>query len=402
MNLLHKKILFCVTGGIAAYKAPEILHRWIKAGCDVETILTEAAEEFVSPLVLSTLSKKRVWRERDFLCAEYGWQIPHISLTEWADLVVVAPAAANALRIAAVGDSSTLFGATLVANTKQLLIFPAMNENMLQNPAVQSHIRELRERGAIVVDPDFGLLACSSSGKGRLPSYNVIDDYVEMALSPKKDFTGKKVLVTAGPTHEYIDPVRFISNPSSGKMGYAIAKQAWNRGAAVTLVSGPVSLRKPTGIEVVNVTSADEMYDACLSRAAGFDVIVKAAAVGDYRPAHAEKQKIKRGHDEKFVLDLVQNRDIAAALGSVKSEKQILIGFAAETQNVQQNALKKLAEKNLDVIVSNDVLADGAGFGVDTNKITVTTRNGKTYHFNGTKNAAADAILNVATELIVR
>ena len=219
MSPRPKRILFGVSGGIAAYKAPDVLHGWVKLGFEVETVLTEAAEQFVSPLALSTLSKRRVWRERDFLSAEYGWQIPHISLTDWADLFVIAPCTANVLRAAAQGDGSTLLGAALLANTKPLLLFPAMNGKMLASGPVQEHIKILKERGAEIIDPDSGLLACGYEGKGRMPSAAVINDYIMRALCDKKDFAGRRVAVTAGPTHEYIDPVRFISNPSSGKDG---------------------------------------------------------------------------------------------------------------------------------------------------------------------------------------
>lgn len=397
----RSKILFGVTGGIAAYKAPELLHGWVKMGCEVETLLTQAAEEFVSPMVLATLSKRRVWRERDFLSAEYGWQIPHISLTDWADIFVVAPATANALRVAAEGDGSTLLGSALLANKKPLLMFPAMNVNMLSSEAVRRHILTLTERGAVVVDPESGVLACGCDGKGRLPSAEVINDYVKMALCDKKELHGLKVAVTAGPTHEYIDPVRFISNPSSGKMGYAIARAAFQRGADVTLISGPSALRPPAGIRVVNVVSAEEMFDACMEAQKSADMIVKAAAVGDYRPARRAEQKIKRGASGGLTLELVQNRDIAAALGKIKRSGQILIGFAAETQHVAENARRKMAEKNLDLIVSNDVSAAGAGFASDTNAITIFRRGGEAESFSGTKEEAAHRILDAAAELIV-
>lgn len=248
MCLWHKKILFGISGGIAAYKTPDLLHGWVKMGFEVETILTESAEAFVSPMVLSTLSKRRVWRERDFLSPEYGWRIPHISLTDWADIFVIAPCTGNVLRMAAEGDSATLLGAALLANQKPLLLFPAMNCKMLANEAAQRHMKTLEARGAVVVDPDSGMLACGYEGKGRLPSAAVIDDYVKMMLCAKKDLAGLRVAVTAGPTHEYIDPVRYISNPSSGKMGYAVARAAWQRGAEVTLITGPSTLTRPAGI----------------------------------------------------------------------------------------------------------------------------------------------------------
>lgn len=399
MSPRPKRILFGVSGGIAAYKAPDVLHGWVKLGCEVETILTEAAEQFVSPLALSTLSKRRVWRERDFLSAEYGWQIPHISLTDWADIFVIAPCTANVLRVAAQGDGSTLLGAALLANTKPLLLFPAMNGKMLASGPVQEHIKILKERGAEIVDPDSGLLACGYEGKGRMPSAAVINDYVMRALCDKKDFAGLRVAVTAGPTHEYIDPVRFISNPSSGKMGYAIAEVAWQRGADVTLITGPTALRRPAGVNIVEVVSADEMFAACMSASENADVIVKAAAVGDYKAAERAEQKIKRGGMDTLTLELVQNRDIAAELGRRKRPGQLLVGFAAETQNVLENAQKKMAEKNLDMIVSNDVLAPGAGFAVDTNVITIMTRGAEPVRFSGTKEESASRILDFVSAL---
>ncbi|MDO5116281.1 MAG: bifunctional phosphopantothenoylcysteine decarboxylase/phosphopantothenate--cysteine ligase CoaBC [Synergistaceae bacterium] len=403
MSLPHnKKILFGISGGIAAYKAPELLRGWVKMGCEVETIMTKAAEEFVSPMVLSTLSKRRVWREGDFLSAEYGWKIPHISLTEWADIFVIAPCTANALRVCAQGDGSTLLGAALLANRRPLLLFPAMNCNMLENGAVQENIRIIKERGAVVVDPDRGALACGYEGKGRLPSVEVVNDYVMRELCPKKDFAGLHVVVTAGPTHEYIDPVRFISNPSSGRMGYAIAQAAWRRGARVTLVTGPSALRRPAGIDIIDVTSADEMYEICMALAEKADIIVKAAAVGDYRCALRAEEKIKRGSSPGLTLELVQNRDIAAELGKRKRPGQILVGFAAETRNVIENAQKKMAEKNLDIIVSNDVLAPGAGFAVDTNIITIIERGGDRIHFSGSKDESAERLLDLVAARVKR
>ncbi len=396
MNLWksHRKILFAVSGGIAAYKAPDILHGWIKAGCEVETILTESAEEFVSPLVLSTLSKRRVWRESDFLSSDWGWKIPHITLTDWADVMVVAPCTANVLRMCADGDSSTLLGAAVLANTKPLVLFPAMNSNMLENPATAKNIKIAQEMGHTVVDPDSGMLACGYEGKGRLPSNDVIYEYVWKALSPKRDMSGLKVLVTAGPTHEYIDPVRYISNPSTGRMGYAIAKAAWYRGADVTLVSGPCSITPPQGVTFVGVKSAEQMYEACMRETGSADVIIKSAAVGDFRAESESAQKIKRKSGEPFELKLVQNHDIAAELGKVKRPGQILVGFAAETQDIIQNGEKKMASKNLDMIAVNNVLAKGAGFASDTNTITLISRGGARRDFSGSKDDAADVLLD--------
>ena len=238
------------------------------------------------------------------------------------------------------------------------------------------------------------MLACGYEGKGRLPNNSVIYEHVWHALSPKKDLSGMKVMVTAGPTHEYIDPVRYISNPSSGKMGYAIAKAAWYRGADVTLVSGPVSLQRPEGVRVIDVVSADQMYEACVREAPAMDIIIKAAAVGDFRAEEEMKQKIKRRDGEPLTVTLVQNRDIAAELGKMKREDQLLVGFAAETEDLVANAQKKMAAKNLDMIACNDVLANGAGFASDTNTLMIMTKGGSEVEISGTKEDVADTLLD--------
>ncbi len=390
----NRRILFGVTGGIAAYKAPDILRGWRKEGCEVDVILSRSAEEFVSPLVLSTLTGRKVWRENDFLSAEEGWKIPHITLTERAEVFVIAPCTANGLRICAQGDGSTLLGAAMLANRNPMVIFPAMNSNMLQNPAVRANIDKIRTMGHIVVDPDSGMRACGYEGKGRLPDNSVIYEHVWHALSPKKDLSGMRVMVTAGPTHEYIDPVRYISNPSSDRMGYAIAKAAWYRGADVTLVSGPVSIQRPEGVRVIDVVSADQMYEACIREAPSMDIIIKAAAVGDFRAEEEMKQKLKRRDGEPLTVTFVQNRDIAAELGRMKREGQLLIGFAAETQDLIANAQKKMIAKNLDMIACNDVLANGAGFASDTNTLMIMTKGGSEVEFSGTKDDVADTLLD--------
>ncbi len=390
----NRRILFGVTGGIAAYKAPDILRGWRREGCEVEVILSRSAEEFVSPLVLSTLSGRKIWCESDFLSAQEGWKIPHITLTEWAEVFVIAPCTANGLRICAQGDGSTLLGAAMLANRRPMVIFPAMNSNMLQNPAVKANIDTIKAMGHKVVDPDSGMLACGYEGKGRLPDSSVIYEHVWQALSPKKDLSGMKVMVTAGPTHEYIDPVRYISNPSSGKMGYALAKAAWYRGADVTLVSGPVSIQRPEGVRVIDVVSAEQMYEACIKEAPEMDIIIKAAAVGDFRAEEEMKQKLKRRDGEPLTVTFVQNRDIAAELGRMKKDGQMLIGFAAETQDLIANAQKKMIAKNLDMIACNDVLANGAGFASDTNTLMIMTKGGAEVEFSGTKDDVADTLLD--------
>ena len=365
-----KKILLGISCGIAAYKTPDLVRAFVKSGCQVEVILTETASRLVSPLALSTLSKRRAWLDSDFTSHENGWRIPHISLSDWADVFVVAPCTANVLRMAACGAADTLLGAAMLACARPLVLFPAMNDRMWANPATKENARALSQRRVIVVDPDSGDLACGYEGKGRLPSTEAMLDEAWAALCPVRDLAGKKVLVTAGPTHEYIDPVRFISNPSTGKMGYALAAEARYRGASVTLVSGPSSERAPSGVKLVRTVTALEMLDACLSELPDSDIVIKAAAVGDYRPAARSLQKIKRGGGG-LTIDLVQNPDIALELSRKKASGQILAGFAAETENVWENAVRKISDKDLDLVVANDVSEDGAGFKSDTNRVRV-------------------------------
>ncbi|MDR1482598.1 MAG: bifunctional phosphopantothenoylcysteine decarboxylase/phosphopantothenate--cysteine ligase CoaBC [Synergistaceae bacterium] len=401
----NKRVLLGVSGGIAAYKTCELVRMWMKSGCEVETILTDAAAALVSPLTLSTLSKRRVWRNADLLSDESGWRIPHISLTDWADVMVIAPCTANALRMAATGDSSTLLGAAMLACSVPMVFFPAMNSRMWANPATKRNARTLEEFGHKIVDPDSGPLACGYDGKGRLPSVGVILDETWAALCPLRDFAGRKVLITAGPTREYIDPVRFISSPSSGRMGYALAAEARCRGADVVLVSGPSSERVPSGVRPVPVTSAVEMKDACLRELSGSDVIIKAAAVGDYRAKDRAGQKIKREKSEFLTVELERNPDIAREISIRKSPAQILVGFAAETESVSENALKKIESKGLDMIVANDVSKDGTGFAVATNSVTVYfsgERGGpRPESFSGSKRDVASGILDAVSGLLM-
>jgi phosphopantothenoylcysteine decarboxylase/phosphopantothenate--cysteine ligase len=375
----NRHILLGISGGIAAYKTADLVRAWVKAGCEVEIILTDMGADLVSPLSLSTLSKRRAWRDSDLRSDEQGWRIPHITLSGWADVFVVAPCTANILRAAATGDSSSLLGAALLACEAPMVFFPAMNSHMWANPATKANARALEERGCRVVDPDSGPLACGYEGKGRLPSIEVILDETWYALRGDKDFAGRKILVTAGPTHEYVDPVRYISNPSSGKMGYAIASEARYRGAEVVLISGPVSLRAPSGVRVVNVTSAEEMRAACLAELPDSDVIIKAAAVGDYRVKEYSAKMITRGKAPLMTMELEQNPDIARELGRRRKNGQILAGFAAETNDVRENALRKIKEKGLDLVIANDVSEAGAGFASDTNRTTIyfSERHGK-------------------------
>ena len=401
-----KKILLGISGGIAAYKTAELVRAYVKAGCEVEVVMTEMAARLVSPLALATLVKRRVWRDCDLRSDEDGWRIPHISLSGWADVFVVAPCTANVLRMAAQGDSSTLLGATMLAYSKRVVFFPAMNEHMLANPATRKNIDILESYGHRVVDPDRGALACGYEGKGRLPAVEAILDETWGALSPKRDFEGRKVLITAGPTHEYIDPVRYISNPSSGKMGYALAAEARYRGAEVVLVSGPTQLRAPSGVQVVPVTSAREMLDACVAHMRGADAIIKAAAVGDYRVREYAAHKIKREGAETMTLELESNPDIAHELSKRKTSFQLLVGFAAETDDVLSNASKKIARKGLDMIVANDVSADDAGFATDTNRVWIVQADahggGEPASLEGSKLEVASGILDRISAMLAR
>lgn len=367
----NKKVLLGVSGGIAAYKTPELVRAWVGAGCEVEVILTDAARRLVSPLALSTLSKRRAWVNEDLLSEENGWRIPHITLADWADVFIVAPCTANVLRMAASGDSSTLLGAALLACLSPVLLFPAMNVHMWENPATKKNVRLAEENGYRVIDPDAGDLACGYEGKGRLPGTETIVEETWAALCPVRNLAGKKVLVTAGPTHEYIDPVRFISNPSTGRMGYALAREARYRGAEVVLVTGPSGETPPSGVRIRRVTDAREMLEACLEEQNGADVVIKAAAVGDYRVKTYSSQKIKRGEAGELRLDLEQNPDIARELSARKAPGQLLVGFAAETENVEENARRKIEKKGLDMVVANDVSLSDAGFGAETNRVKI-------------------------------
>ena len=367
-----RKILLGITGGIAAYKIPALVRLIKKSGSEVEIILTQSAENFVAPMTLATLAGHRVWRESDFV--DSGHEIPHIKLSEWADVIAIAPCSANTLAKIAHGICDNLLTSTILAGTCELIIFPAMNENMFMNKATQENIKILLERGVKVINPSEGDLACGISGKGRMPEPGEILLEIMRALCPVHDMSGKRVLVTAGPTHEYLDPVRFISNPSSGKMGAAMARSAWLRGAEVKIIAGPVNIDS-YGFEVIHVVSALDMLREVKANLEWADYIVKAAAVGDYRPKEYNADKIKREGKDNFTLELIQNPDIAAEAGKLKRSDQVLIGFAAESRNVKEYAREKLSRKNLDYIIANDITGEDSGFAHDTNRVTLISSN---------------------------
>lgn len=385
----NRKVLLGISGGISAYKIPDVVSTLKKYNNDIEVIMTRSASSFVTPLSLSTLTGKKTWMEEDFLSDQRGWKIPHISLADWAEVFIIAPATANVIRRAAFGEAESLLGATMLATRAPVVIFPAMNIHMWEHPATQRHVKMSGELGYIVIPPEEGFLACGYEGKGRLPKKEVILEILWRVLSPKRDLIGKKIIVTSGPTREFMDPVRFISNPSSGKMGYAVARTAWYRGADVTLIKGPTYLEPPFGVRTIDVTTAQEMYDAVLKESDGTDIVVKAAAVGDYRFAHTLDQKLKREGRGRLEVILEENPDIAAEVGKRKRQGQILVGFAAESTEVVENALSKLNKKNMDMIVANDITAKGSGFESDTNSVTVICKTGRTSRLEGSKEEVA-------------
>ncbi|MGQ9859675.1 MAG: bifunctional phosphopantothenoylcysteine decarboxylase/phosphopantothenate--cysteine ligase CoaBC [Thermodesulfobacteriota bacterium] len=364
-------VLLGVTGGIAAYKALELLRLLVKEGARVFTIMTRAAAEFVGPLSFQALSGQAV-RTEMFSPSQEG-QVQHIALADMAQVAVVAPATANILAKMAHGLADDLLSTTLLAVRCPVVVCPAMNVNMYHHPATQGNLRILRERGVWIVEPEEGELACGWEGKGRLAEPDSILETLKCAVSPQ-DLSGEHVLVTAGPTFEALDPVRFLGNRSSGKMGYAIARVAKRRGAEVTLVSGPVALKPPRGVNLVSVESAAHMRDAVMAHLDRATVVIKAAAVADYMPKEAQPEKIKKSRGP-WSLSLVSTPDILAEVGSKKGSR-VLVGFAAETSRLIHQAREKLERKNLDWIVANDVTKAGSGFGADTNQVTILGRDG--------------------------
>ena len=359
-----KKITAGITGGIAAYKVAELVS-WMKQnGAEVSVAMTKAATEFITPLTLKALSGRPV--AVDIMDTSSDWHVPHIDLAA-CDLLLLAPATGNILAKAAHGIADDLLSATLLACTSPVLCAPAMHTDMYNNPATQENIRILTERGWQFIEPGWGRLACGAVGQGRLADLEQIKERI-CAVLQNGSLTGKKVLVTAGPTYEYIDPVRFVGNRSSGKMGFAMAEAARQAGASVTLVSGPTALPDPAGIKTKRVVSAQQMYDAVWQEYPEADIVVMAAAVADYRPEHMEERKMKKGGEQS--LTLVRTKDILASLGEQK-ERHFLVGFAAETNDLLSYAQDKLKRKNLDMIVANDVSQPGAGFDGDTNVVTV-------------------------------
>ena len=386
-----KHVVMGVTGSIAAYKACDIISALRKSGVDVHVILTHAGAEIITPLTLETISGNRV--VKDMFDSDRHFEVEHISLAKLADLFLVAPATANFIGKMASGIADDMLTTTVMATTAPVMIAPAMKTNMYLDAATQANIEILKRRGCEFIAPATGHLACGDEGIGKLAAVEDIVRAVLDKLNVKRDLEGKRVLVTAGPTREAIDPVRYITNRSSGKMGYAIAEAAAERGADVTLISGPVSLRTPSGVKRVDIVSSDELCDSVIERFPGCDILVMAAAPADFTPAEFSSEKIKKGGDN-LTLNLRATRDILKTIAPLKSNQKVM-GFAAETHNVENNAIEKLKRKKLDFIAANDVTAEGAGFGTDTNIITLYGADGSREHSGMvTKREAADWLLD--------
>lgn len=364
-----KKILLGISGGIAAYKSMFLIRLFKKAGAEVRVVATESAMWFVSRVTIESLSQNKLYDQ--VFGEDNDYTTEHISLTDWGDVFVVAPATANIIGKYANGIADDALSTSLMAFDKKVFVAPAMNCKMYENFAFQSNLNRLKENNIEIIEPASGYLACGYEGKGRMEEPEVIFSVIEKYFSQKQDLSGKKILISAGPTHENIDPVRYIGNHSSGKMGFAIAEELANRGALVKLVAGPVNIETANErISRIDVTTADEMHRACTEVFPLMDAAILTAAVADFRPEKPAEKKIKR-NGEKLTIELVPNPDILAALGKIKNDKQVLAGFALETDNEEANARKKLKNKNLDFIVINSLNDTGAGFGADTNKITI-------------------------------
>ena len=368
--LKGKTVILGVTGGIAAYKSAWLTSLLVKAGADVQVIMTEHAREFIAPLTFEALTNQRC--HTDTFDRNHEYSTEHVSLASRADAVIIAPATANVIAKLACGIADDMLTTTVLACDCPKIVVPAMNTRMYENPVTQDNLEKLRKYGVTVVEPAAGRLACGDVGKGKMPEPDVLFQYVLMACAFEKDMAGKKVLVTAGPTQERIDPVRYITNHSTGRMGYSIAKICALRGAEVTLVTGQTALEPPLFVDVVPVVSARDMYEAVVERSGEMDVIIKAAAVADYRPAVTSDEKIKKS-DGDMAIDMERTEDILGYLGSCKKPGQFLCGFSMETQNMLENSRAKLRKKNLDMIVANNLKVKGAGFGTDTNVVTIIT-----------------------------
>ena len=391
----NKTILLGVTGSIAAYKIADLASRLAKEGCDVHVLMTKNAAEFITPLTFESLTGNKCIV--DTFDRNFQFNIAHVSLAQKAELCLIAPASANVIAKMAVGLADDMLTTTVLACKCPKIVAPAMNTNMYQNPIVQDNLKKLAGYGFTVIPPASGVLACKAVGEGKLPPVDVLYDYLEREASHKKDMTGQKVLVTAGPTQEALDPVRYLTNHSSGKMGYALAKQCMLRGADVTLISGKTALEIPRFVRTVEITSAQEMFEAVKEHFSDKDFIFKAAAVADYTPAETCTEKMKKDAlGDSSNLPLKRTPDILKYLGEHKKEGQFLCGFSMETQNLEENSRQKLLNKNADMIAANCLKTEGAGFQGDNNIITLITRSGVQQLGLLTKEETADKIIGAA------
>ena len=396
--LTGKTVVLGVTGSIAAYKIANLASALVKLHADVHVIMTRNATNFINPIAFETLTKNKCMVET--FDRQFQYNVAHVSLADKADVLLVAPASANIIAKMAHGIADDMLSTTYLAMKCPVIVSPAMNVHMFTNPVVQRNIETLGGFGVTVIPPDNGYLACGYTGAGKMPSEQVLLDYILRAVAKEKDWAGKRVLVTAGPTRESIDPVRFITNHSTGKMGYAVARQAMLRGAEVTLVSGPVSIAPPPFVTVVPVQSAQDMFEAVQARFADADVIIKTAAVADYTPVQTAEQKIKKsaaGAD--LSIPLRRTADILQWLGARKREGQVLCGFSMETENMLENSRAKLQKKNADLIAANSLRDAGSGFGTDTNHLVLIGKDGMTDLPLLSKQDAADRLLDALLAL---
>lgn len=389
--LKGKHVVLAVTGSIAAYKIANLASMLKKLNANVTVMMTKNATNFINPITFETLTGNKCLI--DTFDRNFQYSVEHVSLAKSADVVLVAPASANVIGKLANGIADDMLTTTVMACTCKKIIAPAMNTNMYINPVVQDNIKKLKHYGMEVITPDTGYLACGDTGAGKMPSEEVLLSYLLREAAHEKDMTGKRVLVTAGPTMEKIDPVRYISNHSTGKMGYAIAKHCMHRGAEVTLVTGKTDTPKPPFVEIVEITSAAEMAEAVKSRAENQDIIIKAAAVADYRPAQVAAEKVKKKDGEMSVA-LERTEDILQYLGEHRRQGQFLCGFSMETENMLENSRAKLEKKHVDMIVANNLKQAGAGFGTDTNIVTLITKDAVKELPLMSKDAVAEAIMD--------
>ncbi|MFW5998373.1 MAG: bifunctional phosphopantothenoylcysteine decarboxylase/phosphopantothenate--cysteine ligase CoaBC [Bacillota bacterium] len=366
-----KNIVLGITGGIAAYKVVQVASNLAQKNYEVKVVMTESAVEFVTPLTFRTITQNPV--ETDLFSPPQNFKVKHVSLAKQADIFLIAPATANFISKMASGIADDLLSTLILATEAPIIVAPSMNVNMYNNPIIQDNMDYLKDKGIEIISPDSGYLACGDTGKGRLPEPELLTELVIRKLSPKflKDY---KVLITAGPTREPLDPVRYLSNYSSGKMGYALARAANNAGADVTLISGPVSLESPAGVQTINIETAEAMEKEVLELASSQDIIIMAAAVADFRPVRKAKKKLKK---DKFKssLNLVQNPDILKKIGKNKTNNQIIVGFAAESSDLEKNAYSKLVNKNLDMIIANNINRTDIGFASNDNEVLLITKN---------------------------